>query len=101
MGTKNVDPEEPTVCSVHYRKLHPTCNYCSSAPTVIRVTLSVEGAVMVATLCDKDARGEQTTSGLQNVPGTGDYYNVPALRELGLQVAEAIAVEAQKLEGKP
>ena len=90
------DEAEPKVCSVHYRRINPICAYCSEPATILRITLASSGGPMVSTLCEKDARGEQeeTTAGMQNEPGTGDYYNLEVIGELGEKIA--VAVESKK-----
>ncbi len=89
---------EPKVCSVHYRRLNPICAYCTDRATIIRVTMASDGSAIVSTLCEKDARGEQgaATAGLQNRPGTGDYYNLEVLGKLGEKIAAA--VESRKVD---
>ncbi len=62
--------------SVHYRVLRTNCNYCSAPSTVIRTTVTDEGEVFIATLCEQCASGEMSTEclGWDNPAGTSDFY---------------------------
>ncbi len=88
---------DPEVLSTHYRHFNPVCLYCSEPATILRVTLTNGGIPVVASLCEKDATGERehTTSGMENIPGTGDSYNIDGLEKLATRIANAAPPESK------
>lgn len=50
---------ESKVWRVDYRRLNPACYICSGQATIIAISSTTTGDVLVRTLCDAHARGEQ------------------------------------------
>ena len=51
--------EETKVYRLDYRRLNRVCTYCTKPSTVIKVITTTGGDILVGTLCDLHAKGEQ------------------------------------------
>lgn len=51
--------EETKVYRLDYRNLNRVCTYCTKPSTVIKVITTTTGDILVGTLCELHAKGEQ------------------------------------------
>jgi hypothetical protein len=66
------------ILRLDYRSLSHECGYCEKPPSVIRVTSTSAGTVLVLALCQHHARKEQKYAaehGFVHVTGTGTFVN--------------------------
>ena len=108
--------EETKVYRLDYRSLNRVCTYCTKPSTVIKVITTTTGDVMVGTLCEAHAKGEQghfianegmVMAGDSVMAGTANSSTLidpDAMRGMAKNIAEggvkALVDAADELEGK-